>query len=134
MAKSTLEKIEEMKEKISQLENKQKKLLQEQKVQERKDRTKRLCQRMGLFESLLPDTITLTDEQFKSFLEKTIITEHSRRILDGLTAQNAATAAPQTTETAAQGNTASTANPTHTAQSNGGEREQDGGNGARVTD
>jgi len=126
MAKSTLEKIEEMKEKISQLENKQKKLLQEQKVQERKDRTKRLCQRMGLFESLLPDTITLTDEQFKSFLEKTIITEHSRRILDGLTAQNAATAAPQTTETAAQGNTAPAANPTHTAQSSGGEREQDG--------
>jgi hypothetical protein len=31
-------------------------------------------------ESLIPDSITFTDEQFKIFLEKTIITEHSRRI------------------------------------------------------
>lgn len=37
---------------------------------------------MGLFESLLPDTIPLTDEQFETFLKKTILTETSRRILD----------------------------------------------------
>ena len=48
---------------------------------------RRLCQRMGLIESMLPDTIALADEQLKSFLEKTILTEQSRRILDGLTAQ-----------------------------------------------
>ena len=60
---------------------------------------------MGLFEKLLPDTITLTEEQFKTFLEQTVLTEHSRRILDGLTAQNAATASAQGAETAAQGNT-----------------------------
>jgi len=58
---------------------------------------------MPLFESMLPDSIPLTDEQFKSFLEKTINTEQSRRILDGLTAQNAATAAPKTTGTAPRG-------------------------------
>ena len=55
----------------------------------------RLCKRMGLFEKLLPDTIPLTEEQFKTFLEQTVLTEHSRRILDGLTAQNAATAPAQ---------------------------------------
>ena len=44
---------------------------------------------MGLFESLVPDTIPLTEEQFKTFLEKTVMTDHARRILDGLTAQNA---------------------------------------------
>lgn len=50
---------------------------------------------MGLFEKLLPDTIPLTEEQFKTFLEQTVLTEHSRCILDGLTAQNAATAPAQ---------------------------------------
>ncbi len=45
---------------------------------------------MGFIEKLLPGTIPLTEEQFKTFLEQTIATEHSRRILDGLTARNAA--------------------------------------------
>jgi hypothetical protein len=79
--------IEAAQEEIRQKENRLKILLQKHKEQERKDRTKRLCQRMGLLESMLPDTIALTDEQFKSFLEKTVTTEHSRRVLDGLTAQ-----------------------------------------------
>lgn len=30
------------------------------------------CKRMGLFESLIPDTISLTDEQFKIFLENNL--------------------------------------------------------------
>ena len=88
MAKSRLEKIESIQTEIVQLENQGKRLLQAEKEQERKDRTERLCKRAGLLESLLPDTIPLTDEQFKTFLEKTILTEHSRRILDGLTARN----------------------------------------------
>ena len=53
---------------------------------------------MGLLEKLLPDTIPLTEEQFQTFLEQTVLTEHSRRILDGLTAQNAATAPEQGTD------------------------------------
>lgn len=40
-------------------------------MQEYKDRTKCLCRRMGLFESLVPDTTPLAEEKFKSFLEKT---------------------------------------------------------------
>ena len=95
MAKTKIEKIASIEEEIKQLENKKKRLIQEQKEQERKDRTNRLCKRMRLFEKLLPDTIPLTEEQFQTFLEKTVLTEHSRRILDGLTAQNAATAPAQ---------------------------------------
>ena len=45
--------------------------------------------RMGFIEKLLPDTIPLTEEQFKTFVEQTIATDHARRILDGLTAQTA---------------------------------------------
>lgn len=100
MAKTKAEKIAGIEEEIRQLENRRRQLVQEQKAQERKDRTKRLCRRMGLFESLVPDSIPLTEEQFKTFLEQTIATEHSRRILDGLTAQNAATPAAEAAHTA----------------------------------
>ena len=57
------------------IENQRKKLIQEQKQQERKDRTKRLCKRMGLFESMLPESISLTDEQFQIFLATKIGSE-----------------------------------------------------------
>ena len=74
MAKTKAEKIAAIELQMTQLENQRKKLIQEQKQQERKDRTKRLCKRMGLFESMLPESISLTDEQFQIFLEN-----HSRR-------------------------------------------------------
>ncbi len=111
------------------LTNKKKRLIQEQKEQERKDRTNRLCKRMGFIEKLLPDTIPLTEEQFKTFVEQTIATEHSRRILDGLTAQNAATAPAQGAGTAGRGNTQPAAKTAQTAQEGGA----DGERGARVT-
>lgn len=127
MAKTKLEKITSIEEEIRQLENKRKQLIQEQKAQERKDRTKRLCRRMGLFESLVPETIPLTEEQFKTFLEKTVCADHARRILDGLTAQNAATAPAQGAETAAQGNTPPAAQTAHTAHEGGADGDADEG-------
>ncbi len=90
MAKTKAEKIADIEMQMTQLENQRKKLIQEQKQQERTDRKKRLCKRMGLFERLLPETIQLTDEQFETFLEQTVATEHGRRLLVELTAQNAA--------------------------------------------
>lgn len=87
MAKTKAEKIAAIELQMTQLKNQRKKLIQEKKQQERKERTKRLCKRMGLFESMLPESLSLTDEQFQRFLEKTVATEHSRRLLDGLTAQ-----------------------------------------------
>ena len=105
MAKTKAEKIAGIEEEIRQLENKKKRLIQEQKEQERKDRTNRLCKRMGLFEKLLPDSITLTKEQFKTFLEQTAAAEHGRRLLEEMTAQNAARATPEGVGAAAQGNT-----------------------------
>ena len=62
MAKTKIEKIASIEEEIKQLENKKKRLIQEQKEQERKDKRNRLCKRRGLFEKLLPDTISLTEE------------------------------------------------------------------------
>ena len=127
MAKTKAEKITSIEEEIRQLENRRRQLVQEQKAQERKDRTKRLCRRMGLFESLVPDTIPLTEEQFKTFLEKTVMTDHARRILDGLTAQNAATAPAQGAGAAGRGNTQPAAKTAQTAQEGG-----TGGSGLQV--
>ena len=119
MAKTKAEKIAGIDEEIRQLTNKKKRLIQEQKEQERKDRTNRLCKRMGFIEKLLPDTIPLTEEQFKTFVEQTIATDHSRRILDGLTAQNAATAPAQGAGAAGRDNTQPTVKAAHTAQEDG---------------
>ena len=127
MAKTKAEKIAGIDEEIRQLTNKKKRLIQEQKEQERKDRTNRLCKRMGFIEKLLPDTIPLTEEQFKTFVEQTIATDHSRRILDGLTAQNAATAPAQGAETAGRDNTQPAAKTAQTAQAGARRR----GNGLR---
>ena len=73
---------------------------------------------MGFIEKLLPDTIPLTEEQFKTFVEQTIATDHSRRILDELTAQNAATAPAQGAEPAVRG-TQPAAKTAQTAQEDG---------------
>ena len=93
--KTTADKIEEAKAKITQYENHIKQLVQKQKSEERKARTKRLCSRAGLLESLLPDTIALTDEQFKSFLEKTTANDFRRRTLANITKGGGAAASPK---------------------------------------
>jgi hypothetical protein len=81
--------IESTQEKIKQEQNRLKELYQKQKEQERKERTKRLCKRAGLLESLLVDTIALTDEQFYAFLEKTVANDYGRRILANIATQDA---------------------------------------------
>lgn len=79
MAKTAEEKIESVQEQIRQLENQKKRLMQEQKEQARKARTKRLIERGAILESLLPEADTFTNEQIKAFLEKTIRTEAARK-------------------------------------------------------
>ena len=79
MAKTTEERIESVQEQIRQLENQKKRLMQEQKEQERKARTKRLIERGAILESFLPEADTFTNEQVKAFLEKTIRTESARK-------------------------------------------------------
>jgi len=49
---------------------------------------------------MLPDTITLTDEQFKIFLEKTLLTDFTRRALDTIAAHIDTTPAAKPEETA----------------------------------
>jgi len=79
MATNYTEKITSIEEQIAQLKNRQRELLQKSRTQERKARTRRLIERGAIIESLIPDTDTLTGEQFKSFIEKVLQTDQPRR-------------------------------------------------------
>lgn len=84
MAKTTEERIESVQEQIRQLENQKKRLVQEQKERERKARTKRLIERGAILENLIPEADGFTNEQIRTFLEKTIRTESARKVLANL--------------------------------------------------
>jgi len=127
MSKTTLEKIEAAKEEIKQKEAQIKRLLQQQKAQERKDRNHRLCQRGGQVEKLLPGLVKLTDEQFSTFVQKTLLSGFAERVLHGLlppenartepcaaASQGAGDAVAEPAVAAAQGNAATMTNPANT--------------------
>jgi len=88
MPRTTVEKIRIVQEQIQQLENQRKKLMQEQKEQERKARTKRLIERGAILESLIPNADALTNEQIKAFLEKTVQSDAAHKILTSLIPQS----------------------------------------------
>ena len=60
--------IEEGKKKIRQFENREKIIKQKLSVEERKARNHRLCKCGGFMESLVPELITMPDEDAKAFL------------------------------------------------------------------
>jgi len=105
MSKTRQEKIDNLIEKIAQLENQRKQEQQKQKTEERNARTKRLCKRHGLLEKYMPDLVVITDEQFETFIKKGINTSYGQKILGEIIAksQNATTDKPHD-------NTASTTN------------------------
>jgi hypothetical protein len=119
MAKTTIEKIAEQKTRMEQLENELKRLMQQHKAEERKARTNRLCKRHGLFESLLPDTIPLSEDNFKTFLEKTVANDFGRRTLAALKAAQEKQTAPIGTDAAARSGEPAPAKPTNPAQGGG---------------
>ena len=133
MPKTRQEKITSYEERIAQLENQRKQEIQKLKKEERKARTKRLCSRHGLLESMLPEIISITDEQYKAFLEKAVTNDYGRGILAKITAQGAKndtskaptgavqaadTPTAKTTTAAAQSAPTPNAKPTQTAHRN----------------
>ncbi|MCL2456657.1 MAG: DUF3847 domain-containing protein [Defluviitaleaceae bacterium] len=77
---------------LKRIENEQKrlKLLQNaQSEKERKERNHRLCKRHGFLESILPETISLTDEQFQAFVKQHIANQYGKRVLANFAVQNA---------------------------------------------
>jgi hypothetical protein len=101
MRKNITEKIADVELEIEQLINLKKELLAKHKEEERRARTKRLCERAGYLESILPDTVTLTKEQFQTFLDKTLLTGFADKILKGIIPPASDPAAEKSTGTAA---------------------------------
>jgi len=85
--KTTTEKIAEQKTRMEQMQNEMKRLMNLQKAEERKKRNHRICKRGAHLESLLPDTIGLSDERFFAFLEKTAANGRGREILASFVAE-----------------------------------------------
>jgi hypothetical protein len=81
MAKTRKDRIANIELEMERLENQRKQLMEQEKAAARKERNSRLCRRMGLFESILPDTIALDEERFKAFLIKTVANDFGKKTL-----------------------------------------------------
>ena len=118
MPRTTVEKIEGIQAQIQQLENERKRLMQQQKEQERKDRTKRLIERGAILESLVPAAAAFSNDQIKAFLEKTVGSDSARKVLADIASQGDVLDAAQPSGlppqrgTKARGKSASTATGT----------------------
>ena len=79
MQSKTEKRIENVKEEIAKLNNKKNVLIQKHKAEERRARTHRLCKRGGYMESKIPELLTMTDEEFHSFVDNILIPQHSNK-------------------------------------------------------
>ena len=79
--KTLNEKLEAAKIEKQQAEARIKKLIQEQKAEERKARNHRFCKRGGYMEKLLPGLALLTDEQFVTFFKNTTANNYGCKVL-----------------------------------------------------
>ena len=84
MAKSRTEKIASFDEQIAKLQDQRKKERQRQQQEERKAKERRYKKRHELLESALPEVISLTDEQYKTFLERAIANDTVRKIISNI--------------------------------------------------
>lgn len=90
MTKTKIKRITGIDEQIRQLEEQRKQLIQKQKQEERNARTKRLIERGAILERLIMGADTLSNEQIKTLLEKTVETLFADKILAGLRPQEKA--------------------------------------------
>jgi hypothetical protein len=89
------EKIASAEAEILQLQNRAKEYKQKLKAQERAERTRRICQRGGYIEKVLPDTISLTAENFQKLINDALCTNFARNKLAELLAMQERQAAAE---------------------------------------
>ena len=105
MAKNRMDKISKLEAQIAEQQEQLKKEKKKQAEEARKAKTKRQIARHGLLESMLPEVINLTDEQYKTFLTKHVANDYGRKTLASISAQGTkAVAEKQDTATAPSDN------------------------------
>ena len=67
--------------KIRQYENRSKMLNRKLSIEKRKERNHRLCSRGGFIESIVPELITMTDEDAQAFFQLALTSETAREFL-----------------------------------------------------
>ena len=108
--------IEASEKKIQEEQRRLKQLERQQKERDRKDRNHRLCKRHGYLESILPDTINLTEEQFQTFVKNHIANKHGIAAIANLLGQPTQSDTTATTDTKSQnGGNPATKNTTQNA-------------------
>lgn len=75
------DKIDDTEERLKQLKNQEKKILKQDIVKRRKERTHRLITRGAILESLIENSEELTDEEIKILLEEVTKTKEFKEIL-----------------------------------------------------
>ena len=80
-SKEIKDKINDTEERLRQLKNQEKKILKQDIVKRRKERTHRLITRGAILESLIENAEELTDEEIKILLEEAIKTKEFKETL-----------------------------------------------------
>ena len=80
-SKDIKEKINDTEERLRQLKNQEQKILKQDIVKRRKERTHRLITRGAILESLIENAEELTDEEIKILLEEAIKTKEFKETL-----------------------------------------------------
>jgi len=89
MRKTLEQKIEANRLEMERLQKEQNVLIAEQEEKENQARAVRHSRRGDYVEKHFPELIKLTERQFYTFVEKTLLTPHTRKILTELTAESA---------------------------------------------
>ena len=80
-SKEIKDKIDDIEERLRQLKNQERKILKQDIVKKRKERTHRLITRGAILESLIENAEELTDEEIKILLEEAIKTKEFKETL-----------------------------------------------------
>ncbi len=80
-SKEIKDKIDDTEERLRQLKNQEKKILKQDIVKKRKERTHRLITRGAILESLIENVEELTDEEIKILLEEATKTKEFKKTL-----------------------------------------------------
>ena len=80
-SKEIKDKIDDTEERLRQLKNQEKKILKQDIVKKRKERTHRLITRGAILESFIENSEELTDEEIKILLEEAIKTKEFKETL-----------------------------------------------------
>ena len=80
-SKEIKNKIDDTEERLRQLKNQEKKILKQDIVKRRKERTHRLITRGAILESLIENAEELTDEEIKNLLEEATKTKEFKETL-----------------------------------------------------